>query len=215
MTYGYGALPCNIGSIDIETEEMFFYQYLPIKLPGIVNPVLEERLKCFDKMIGKICCDFIGEYGLNAYMDCYVYLTAKRLFQTPECGFNRPGYHSDGFLTSDINYIWYDSQPTVFNTSSFQLSSDDTVSLTEMEVQALPENEFCFPVKSILRLNQFNIHRTAPNIEPGIRTFAKVSFSGDKYDLKGNSHNYLLEYNWEMKNRKIDRNIPQSIIGYK
>lgn len=208
----YGDLPCNIGIIEVETDEMFFYQYLPIKLPGMVNPVHEDRLKCFDQIIGKVCCDFIGEYGLNAYMDSYTYLTAKRLFQTTICGFNRPGYHSDGFLTNDINYIWCDSQPTVFNTSNFNITKDDTVSLIEMETQALSENEFCFPVKSVLRLNQFNIHKVATNVQPGIRTFLKISFSGDRYDLKGNSHNYLLDYNWEMKDRKIERNIPQSTI---
>lgn len=43
-----------------------------------------------------------------------------------------------------------------------------------------------------------------------MRAFLKVSFSKDKYDLLGNSHNYLMDYNWEMKARKEDRNIPQS-----
>jgi hypothetical protein len=46
-----------------------------------------------------------------------------------------------------------------------------------------------------------------------MRTFVKVSFSYDKYDLVGNSHNYLLNYAWEMKERKDDRNIPQSKLN--
>lgn len=33
----------------------------------------------------------------------------------------------------------------------------------------------------------------------------------DKYDLEGNSHNYLHSYAWQMKPRKEQRNIPQSV----
>ena len=33
-----------------------------------------------------------------------------------------------------------------------------------------------------------------------------------KYDLIGNSHNYLLDYDWQMKERKQERNIPQSVV---
>jgi hypothetical protein len=58
-----------------------------------------------------------------------------------------------------------------------------------------------------------NIHKVAPVLVGGMRTFVKVSFSYDKYDLVGNSHNYLLNYAWEMKERKDDRNIPQSKLN--
>jgi hypothetical protein len=190
---------------------MLFYQYMPIKLPFSTYPVVEARLSCFEKILGVICCDFIGEFGLNAFVDSYVYLTAKHLYQKPNCPFNRPGYHSDGFMTNDINYIWSDKQPTVFNNSEFQLSMDDAISMREMESQALAENEFCYPENTLLRLNQFNIHKVADVKDVSLRTFLKVSFSGDKYDLIGNSHNYLIDYEWDMRPRKEQRNIPQSI----
>jgi hypothetical protein len=45
-----------------------------------------------------------------------------------------------------------------------------------------------------------------------MRAFLKVSISKDKYDLIGNSHNYLLDYDWQMKERKQERNIPQSVV---
>lgn len=209
----YGRLPAHLGYFECHTDEMFFYQYLPIKLQGQHNPIIERRLDCFNKLVGKVCCDFIGEFGLNTYMDCYVYLTAKRMYVNPQCSFNRPGYHSDGFGTSDINYIWSDKFPTVFNTTSFQLSEDDSISLLEMEAQAKKTNEVTFLDNSILRLNQFNIHKCGEVTETTVRTFAKISFSGDKYDLKGNSHNHELNYNWELKDRKQQRNIPQSTRG--
>lgn len=208
----YGQLPKQIGTFEVECNEMMFYQYLPIKLSNETQPLYESRLKCFDKLIGVICCDFIGEFGLDRYVSSYIYITAKVLYQMPNCSFNRTGYHSDGFLTDDINYTWCDKYPTIFNNSDFNLTLDDSISMIEMEQQAKIENEINFSENFLLRLNQYNIHKVA-NIKEGcIRSFLKISISNDKYDLIGNSHNYLLDYNWPLKKRKSDRNIPQSKI---
>lgn len=208
----YGELPINLGVHEIECNEMMFYQYLPIKMVGETQPIYEPRLKCFDELVGIICCDYIGTYGLDNYVESFVYLTAKHAYQNPGCSYNRPGYHADGFMTDDVNYIWSDACPTIFNKTEFQLTMDDSGSLVEMEQQAIKENEITYPVNSLLRLNQFNIHKVA-DIEVGcMRTFIKISISKDKYDLSGNSHNYLIDYNWEMKERKIERNIPQTVI---
>lgn len=207
----YGQLPKELGIFEVNATEMMFYQYLPIKMPYETLVTMEERLNCFGKLIGSICCDFIGEFGLDRYVESYVYLTAKHLYVMPDCSFNRPGWHSDGFMTDDINYIWCDKFPTVFNETYFSLTMDDSISMLEMERQARSANNVTYKENQLLRLNQFNIHKVAP-IESGcMRTFLKVSFSKDKYDLIGNSHNYLLDYEWQMKPRGISRNIPQSI----
>lgn len=208
----YGDRPAEIGTISVECQEMMFYQYLPIKLEGEPLFDIEPRLKVFKDLISISCADFKKQFGLEALFDSYIYLTAKNQYQKGDVVFNRPGYHSDGFLTDDINYIWSDKSPTVFNSSEFNLTADDCISLQEMETQALKENEFRYPNNTLLRLNQFNIHKVADNQEEGIRTFVKISFSKDKYDLIGNSHNYLLNYSWEMKSRNVNRNIPQSKI---
>lgn len=207
----YGDKPKDLGVIDIDCHEMMFYQYLPIKLEKQIHPKIEDRLKCFEPLIGAACCDFIADFGLIKYTECYVYLTAKHMFQGGSNSFNRMGYHSDGFMTDDINYLWSNSSPTIFNISRFNLTQDDIISMDEMEIQAKKENEFQYPEKSLLRLNQFVIHKVNPVQKEGIRTFVKISFSNDKYDLIGNAHNYLLDYNWNMRNRKNTRNIPQKL----
>lgn len=207
----YNGKPKNLGLFPIVCDEMFFYQYLPIKLIGQHEPVVEDRLKCFNSMIGTCCCDFVADFGLTRYMESYVYLTAKRLYQGNGYSFNRKGYHADGFLTDDINYLWSDSNPTIFNSTVFDLSLDDNLSMAEMEAQAKKENEYYFDECSLLRLNQFVIHKVADEVTEGVRTFVKLSFSNDKYDLKGNAKNYLLDYEWEMRERNINRNIPQQI----
>ena len=208
----YGELPKELGIFEVEAKEMMFYQYLPVKMPNETQPIYEERLKCFDALVGAICCDYIGEFGLDNYVNSYVYLTAKHLYQMPNCSFNRTGWHSDGFLTDDINYIWCDKYPTIFNKTAFDLPMDDLLSMEEMEKQAMPFHDVTYKENQLLRLNQFNIHKVAPITKGGMRTFLKVSISKDKYDLIGNSHNYLLNYDWEMKPRKEARNIPQSVV---
>lgn len=206
----YGKLPKELGQYIVEAKEMMFYQYLPIKLPGQTQPLYEDRLKCFDNLVGAICCDYIGAFGLDKYVNSYLYLTAKYMYQVPHTSFNRMGYHSDGFMTDDINYVWCDVYPTIFNSSEFILTMDDALSLSEMEEQAKKENEVTYPENILLRLNQYNIHKVATITQGTMRTFLKLSFSTDKYDLIGNAHNYLLDYNWEMKSRKVERNIPQT-----
>lgn len=206
----YGANPKQLGVYKVNCPEMMFYQYLPIKMAGCTEPSMEQRLNPFSNLLGTILCDFVGTYGLNRFVDSYVYVTAKKLFNTPGCPFNREGWHSDGFMTDDVNYIWSDCYGTIFNSSPFNLTMDDSGSLVEMERQADPENNFQYPDGTLLRLDQFNIHKVAPLYETKLRTFLKCSFSKDRYDLEGNSHNYLLDYNWEMRKRNSKRNIPQN-----
>jgi len=210
----YGIDPKIITEMEISCNEMFFYQYMPIKLAGVATCTpknIEKRLHPFTHLIGVSCCDFIGSYGLDRFADSYVYLTAKRLFVSPEYNMNRDGWHSDGFMTDDINYIWSDSVPTVFNFTEFDLSQDDKLSIKEMDEQAEPGKNFTYPNKTLLRLDQFVIHKCGELKKGGVRTFCKLSISKDKYDLEGNTHNYLLDYNWPMRKRGEERNIPQNV----
>lgn len=179
----YGDRPAIVDVIKIDCKEMMFYQYLPIKMKDELSLQSEPRLKCFNKLIIASSKDFIKTFGIERFKSSFIYLTAKRMYQLPCSSFNRLGWHSDGFLTDDINYIWCDDFPTVFNDSKFNLTLDDKVSLLEMSEQALPENDFSYDEFTLLRLNQFNIHKVGEYRSEGMRTFFKLSFSEDKYNL--------------------------------
>jgi hypothetical protein len=207
----YGDPPVSLGVRPAECSEFMFYQYLPIKLAGVVGiqGSAEPRLQCFDSLIGAACCDYVGFRGLDEFVRSYIYVTAKYGWNRPTALQNRPGWHSDGFMTDDINYIWSDRTPTEFNTSAFRLTMDDDVSMEEMRAQAEHRNNLVHAPMTLLRLDQYCIHRPAEPMNVELRTFLKVSFSRDKYDLAGNSHNYLLDYTWPMRERSLARNIPQ------
>ena len=212
MNEMYGQLPEVIGYFfeQDSRKEFFSYQYLPIKMTGQNYYKIEERLWPFTELIDDVVHYYKNNYGVEAYQSSYVYLTAKRAYQKNGCGFNRQGWHSDSFMSDDINFLWTDKQSTIFNTSKFNLSQDDKLSLKEMEEQADPQNNITFPLNSILRLNQYVIHKVG-EIEEGVRTFIKLTFSKNKFNLIGNSVNYEINYNWMYYPRQLNRNIPYVI----
>ena len=207
----YGQSPRILGQISVDVEEFFSYTNMPIKLKGQHEPTYEPRLNAFNELIGTVFCDFVGEFGLDSLVDKYVYISAKHQYQREGSHFNRGGWHSDGFLSSDINYIWSDKQPTVFCEQAFNLTLDDTLSMAEMEDQAKAENERTYPENSLCCLTESVIHKVGEPIE-GKRVFVKISFSEDVYALKGNSKNYMLDetLGWDYTERKTTRNVPQS-----
>lgn len=208
----YGALPVVIGEqVEIDCREFMLYQYLPIKMVGEIAVTVEPRLGRFQRIIGAACCDYIGFRGLDSWVAAYAYLTAKHTFLPPGTNQNRPGWHSDGFMTDDINYVWCDRLPTFYNSTAFDLTLDDEASLLEMAEQAQHRLSKQYPQNILLRLDQYCIHRCADVTEPTVRTFVKVSISRDRYDLLGNSHNHLLDYDWPMRERSLLRNIPQRL----
>lgn len=168
----------------------------------------ESRLDVFSDILGVISCDFVGLRGLDEFVNSYMYLTVKNKIVSPECYFNRSGYHIDGYGIDDINYVWSDSCPTEFNFGEFNLSEDDDTSLLEMDSQARESNIHTYDNNTLLRLDSTVVHKVAKPLSISPRCFLKVSFSKSQYNLSGNSHNYLFDYNWEMKERKIERNQP-------
>jgi hypothetical protein len=197
-----GSAPHVIGTFDIDPSEMMFIQYMPVWIPepGLRIPA---HVECFFPLI-----EAVMHRELRKLPTHYLYLTAKHLYVTPENMGNRPGWHSDGFGTDDVNYIWSDSAPTEFCIQAFDLSDDCDASIAQMETQAREENVTIYPAKSLLRLDPSVIHRVPINAAPGYRTFVKISVSESKYNLQGNAHNYLFDYDWEMQSREEKRNHP-------
>lgn len=212
----YGTLPKEVGTIQNGIDEMMFYQYLPVKdknsfvfsLPDqIDNDFIVELLTIINH-------DFINLRGVPEFKEHYVYLTVKHLYVTQEMSLNRPGIHSDGFMTDDINYIWSNEQPTIFYSGEFpNVPMDDELSINYFEERKQYCERVVYPNNTILRLDQFNIHETN-TIEQfsGLRCFVKVSFSKDRYDLKGNARNGYITSGWNYRERKQTRNIPQTVL---
>lgn len=197
----YGALPEDLGLIDISPVEMMFWLYCPISSPGELEEV-PSNLQQFGPIL-----DAVFQDDPERYDNSYVYLTAKTLYVSGD-GANRPGWHADGFGTDDLNYVWYDRAPTQFIEDAFELPSGCADAMTVMARRAANRPIVTFPNKHLLRLTPAVIHRVQPNVEPGVRTFVKVSLSKDRYNLEGNSVNHRMRQRWPMLPRDAERNHP-------
>ena len=197
--------------INLDVHEMMYYLYYPISLKGSADYIWEERLEFIRPLINEITKRDIG-----LCRDKYVYLTIKNMFVEPNSYGNRAGWHSDGFGTNDINYLWYSSNPTEFCLGRFDVSEDDQQSLLDFETQSQDNKKiYRRKSKSLIRLTTDNIHRVAINKQGGYRCFIKVSISDHEYNLKGNSINNLLDYDWKFHDRDKLRNMEHSDKDFK
>jgi hypothetical protein len=202
----YGTLPDDLGLIDISPVEMMCWLYLPISLANSRDIELPPNLEPFWPIIDAV----IDDLG-NGIIDKYIYITAKTLYVTPENSGNRPGWHSDGFMTDDINYIWSDSSPTVFwkADNCIALPQDHTKSMEAMTAAAdNTGSQVTFSDKHLLRLDQRHIHKVGERTTSGMRTFVKVSVSKHLYAHVGNSINHALSYTLPSVQRSAERNCP-------
>lgn len=209
----YGNAPEVMGVWDLDFEEYMHQMYLPIEIPdgadGVGQFAIPANLRFANDMIRSAMA---SELTRGNDWD-YMYVTARRGFATPGNPLNRPGWHSDGFGTPDINYVWTDRFSTLFAIGDFGEISDDHVISTEQFTytaeDATDVEIRTYADKTLLRLDPSVIH-AAPEIPApgGERSFFKVTFSNSRYNLKGNAHNYMLDYNWPMYDRKAVRNDP-------
>lgn len=217
----YGAEPLDLGIHNIFPTEMMFWMYCPIKRPMSYDIKVPDNLDWCSALLSTALLDCNDYLNSKGYMyDKYVYLTAKTLWVSGEYIGNRPGWHSDGFGTDDLNYIWYDRAPTEFLLGDFDLPEDCDESMERMnwlhesmmdyDVDKCPLRVEEYPVKSLLKLDQRMIHRCPVDFEPGMRTFVKISVSKDPYDLIGNSINPYFGEIFDKKPRQESRNHPSS-----
>jgi hypothetical protein len=203
----YGAEPEVVMEFRPEWLEYMHYLYLPVVMPEADDVRLPQRLEFLRPAVSEVCRREL-EFGRKLY----VYVTARRGWASPGNPLNRPGWHADGFGSDDVNYIWSDRWPTRFATGEFVDISDDHVLSAEQfdrQVEWGWVNVNDGLEHTVYRLDPSVIHAT-PIITPpgGHRSFFKISVSPNRYNLEGNSHNYLFDYDWKMWSREEVRNDP-------
>lgn len=185
----YGALPIDLGPVDFTPDEMAFWQYCPVKLPGTAM-AYPDNLRQYSPFVELVWRDL----GARFLADKYIYLTCKNLWSTPQNPGNRPGWHSDGFLTQDLNYIWCDRAPTVFfcDYKRHRFTADHAASLGEMDAlcRLRVSAHHTYPCGHVLRLDQTALHKSPDAFAAGMRAFVKVSVSTERYALAGNAINH-------------------------
>lgn len=206
----YGNAPEEMGLWDLKFEEYMHYMYLPIFIPESSRIRIPDNLSFAREMI---LAAIEEEWDNGDNPTTHVYVTARRGYATPGNPLNRPGWHSDGFGTDDVNYVWTDRFPTLFAIGDFgNVSTDHKVSgeqFAHVANNSTRVKHRTYRDRELLRLDPSVIHTAPPIPAPGgERSFFKISFSNSRYNLKGNAHNHLLNYDWPMYDRQVARNDP-------
>jgi hypothetical protein len=219
----YGAAPEIVAYFDLSKtwDEYTHRMYLPVHIPellerpryeGIDYPPDHLRIELpSDVTFARPLIEkaITHEYDEHGYWWTHVYLTVRMGYATPGNPLNRPGWHADGFGTDDINYVWTDRFPTEFAVTPFEgISDDDQDSLDQFDDQIGASDIVTHTPGLLMRLDASVIHRAPEIPHPGgERRFLKVSFSTERYNLKGNARNRSLTYDWPMHDRQAARNL--------
>ena len=124
-------IPESIGEYYFNSKEYCQYLYLPVMFAGDPEIYLEPRLEFLRGMINDTVNDYITNNYSGQFNDEYIYLTIKQTFIPKDTHHNRPEFHSDGFLTDDVNYIYFDKYPTEFMIGNFNVPKHDELSMVE------------------------------------------------------------------------------------
>ena len=203
-------LPTDMGKIELDVDEVMYYLYMPISSRGnCYIRIPDSRLASFKPLWRAIQADI----GYEAFEDWYMYITVKRMYVGAGITANRPGWHCDGYLSDDLNYVWYDCVPTIFagNTGSVQLPENHSEALEYLDRMDgyLSNNRVTFQPKHLLKLDSGVIHKVDTSIkEQVMRTFVKITLSKNRFNLKGNSKNPMLPDDGEFFERDVIRNDP-------
>lgn len=194
-------LPCVL-----EPKEVAYCLYMPVSIPGRGFETLEYRR---DLNFVKPMLHEIQALEPKRVQDEYVYLTVKRMIVGPTVTPNRPGWHADGFGSDDLNFIWYDSVPTLLSIRPFCVSNDHLKSLEQFDTQAehTPEHICNIPPGHIIRLTPNIVHRVNLATEECMRTFVKVTVSKNQFNLTDNSTHPNVA-RWPTFDRAAVRNDP-------
>lgn len=204
----YGAAPQLIGEFpEIDLKEVMYYLYLPIYMPEQTHGMIQipKNLMVIQPLIDQ-AIQFVDQQ--ERPKNEYIYISARKGWATPDNPLNRPGWHSDGFGTDDINIVWWKGSGTRFALQEFKdIPPEDDKALLEFEKQIDPRFIVdSFPQGGLYAMDQTVVHATPLLTKGEMRQYVKISFSPHKYNLENNSHNYFFDYDWDMEPRELIRN---------
>lgn len=206
----HSTIPKGINAeYDVESLEFCNIVYMCIKQAGSSEYSIPDNLK---ELVDSVISDI---YTLSPELydndwTKYCYLTVKKMYVQPNSYGNREGFHIDGFLSDQENFIWSDCEgtPTEVSIGKFELSNSHETSLTEMMVQA--SYNFTEQLKpfNLYDMNQSIVHRPTKNLnsEAVLRTFIKVTYSKELFNCVGNAWNYKLPHIKPTVKRNQSRN---------
>lgn len=185
---------CNISNMCIKQAGHSEYQ-----VPENIEHVVYEAIAAAHELVEHL-------YHSDWTYNCY--LTLKHEYVNPGSTGTRPGWHIDGFMSDQLNFIWFDCLPTQVAVGEFELTLDHNISLHEMELAAKDKSVYPLLSKTMYELSQEVVHAPVANEtnKPILRTFLKLTFTKDEFNCSRNAWNYKLSHVRGSKQSGASRN---------
>lgn len=185
----------------IPRGESILYDVSKLEYANIVYMCVKEPHKEFQipenikDVVSRVVADSMLLGRVDA-KDQYCYVTVKRGY-IPQGGIgNRDGWHIDGFLSDQENFIWSDcpETPTLVIEGTLEVTKNHPESLKEMEYYGRYARKFKLRSNTLYHLDKECIHKPSENESDKtvLRTFIKVTFSKEIFNGYGNAWNYLI-----------------------
>lgn len=211
MTRLIGNDPTDLGTLTIEGwDEFCFVQDMPVKLAGEPAVRVPHALSFASTFVAMVHAYLFEKYGDGWVNLRYLYLCAKHTIVDRGHTQTRPGWHTDGYGSDDLSFLWCDAVPTMFLKQAMRLPEDDELAMERMNALADTDNLERGLINRVYGMDDTVIHAPsqAHYVQP--RRFLKLSVSRYPYNLAGNARNPLLPTPWEpTRERGTGRNCPE------
>lgn len=185
---------------------------MPIRLAGSQSYALPKEWRGLATLLESI----IGvEHSHNPnWVDYNTYITVDCKIVEPEEQQRHGGLHVDGFQGSRIepktkitrNYVMTSNGGTRFYPQPFVVVDEKKFNVFQgFDLQA--EDYIIAHENCVYFMDAYTVHESGIADRRGLRTFLRVTYDLKPFDRAGNTHNSMLDYNWDM----VERNVHETV----
>lgn len=101
------------------------------------------------------------------------------------------------------NYVVTTNGGTRFYRQGFTVVDPEKFNVFEgfdLQVKTIP---FIAEENLVYFMDAYTVHESGISIRSGRRTFLRLTFDVKRFDRQGNTHNSMLDYDWDMHQRNI------------
>lgn len=182
---------------------------MPIRLKHQRHYSLPKEWGTLQPLIKKIVS--IEEANNPNWSDYYTYITVDSSWVEEGKPQRRSGLHVDGFQGARVvdktkvtrNYVATSNGGTIFYPQLFNADFDDSKYDIFKGFDAQAQTPLVAPENAVLFMDAYTVHESGYASRSGWRTFLRVTFDWKKFDRLGNTHNSMLDYDWDMAERNV------------